>query len=294
MNDGRRRKASTLIAPPSPRRTSNGTSSRAWASAHSTKAAARSTTGRMHALIAALTVRVSRPYAPVSSCPAHAGSPYASARSATRCSCAGASTANAPLTATAVQPDAASRSSAASTSSAASPCVASRNSCSVTSSRPGASLTSPTRVRFRAGRRSGAVPIPITPTRATSPSSSAFIACVVEKLTSSTRSRSGLISASSFARASATPSLTPASAACVVGTVASACTWSVRPSTATAFVNVPPTSIPTLIPLPITPAPPSPRAAAAGATRTCRSPRRRRARASRAGSRPPGASGGCR
>ena len=46
-------------------------------------------------------------------------------------------------------------------------------------------------VRLRAGRRSGAAPMPTTPTRATSPSSSAFIACVVEKATSSTRWRSG-------------------------------------------------------------------------------------------------------
>ena len=61
VKHGRRRKASTLIAPPSPRRTSSGTSSPASSSACSTRDAVRWTTGRMLALTAALTVRISRP-----------------------------------------------------------------------------------------------------------------------------------------------------------------------------------------------------------------------------------------
>ena len=61
VNDGRRRNSSALIAPPSPRRTSSGASSPARSSAAATRLAVRSTTGRMLALIAALTVRVSRP-----------------------------------------------------------------------------------------------------------------------------------------------------------------------------------------------------------------------------------------
>ena len=61
VSDGPRRKESTLIAPPSPRSTSSGTSRPASASASSTTGAVRSTTGRIAALIAALTVRVSSP-----------------------------------------------------------------------------------------------------------------------------------------------------------------------------------------------------------------------------------------
>ncbi len=61
VNAGRRRNDSTLIAPPSPRSTSSGTSSPASPSASSTTVAVCSTTGRMLALIAALTVRISSP-----------------------------------------------------------------------------------------------------------------------------------------------------------------------------------------------------------------------------------------
>jgi hypothetical protein len=61
VKDGRRRNASTLIAPPSPRSTSSGTSSPDSRSASSTTDAVRSTMGRMLALTAALTVRISSP-----------------------------------------------------------------------------------------------------------------------------------------------------------------------------------------------------------------------------------------
>ncbi len=164
VNDGRRRKASRLIAPPSPRRTSSGTSSPASRIPCSTSPAVRSTTGRIAALIAALTVRVSSPYAPLRSWPAQAGRPRARARSTTRRSSSGESTAKAPLTAIASQPRSQRRSSASSTVSTARPPVASRKTCSVVSERPGASPISPTRVRRRARRRSGAAPMPTTPT----------------------------------------------------------------------------------------------------------------------------------
>jgi hypothetical protein len=67
VNDGARRNASTLIAPPSPRSTSSGTSIPASRRTLSTTVAVRSTTGRIDALMAADTVRVSSPYAPESS-----------------------------------------------------------------------------------------------------------------------------------------------------------------------------------------------------------------------------------
>ena len=71
------RNASTLMAPPSPRSTSSGTSRPDSFSASSTTAAVRSTTGRMLAFTAALTVRISSPYAPLRSWPTHTGSPCA-------------------------------------------------------------------------------------------------------------------------------------------------------------------------------------------------------------------------
>ena len=104
VNEGRRRNSRMLIAPPSPRRTRSGASRPASASADATSAVVRSTTGRMLAFTAALTVRVSSPYAPESSCPAQTASPHAAARSQTKRSFSGSSTANAALTATARHP----------------------------------------------------------------------------------------------------------------------------------------------------------------------------------------------
>ena len=89
------------------------------------------------------------------------------------------------------------------------PRVTSMKACSVSSECPGASATEPTRVRLRAARRSGCEPIPRTPTRPTSPSSSAFMAWVVENATSATRLRSWPSSARRSRSASTTPSATP-------------------------------------------------------------------------------------
>jgi hypothetical protein len=135
VSDGRRRNSETLIAPPSPRSTRSGTRRSARASASSTCAAVRSTTGRMLALIAALTVRVSSPYVPLSSWPAQTGSPARRARSATVSSSDGSSTANAPLTAIAVQPGAGEPLERR--VQVAVQRVASSASCSVSSARPG-------------------------------------------------------------------------------------------------------------------------------------------------------------
>ena len=100
-------------------------------------------------------------------------------------------------------------------------------------------------VRLRARRRSGAAPMPITPTRATSPSSSAFIACVVENATSSTaRASSPSRRAARGAPARRRRSRRPR-ASWVVGTTAWARSASGCGTTATAFVKVPPTSTPT-------------------------------------------------
>ena len=103
-------------------------------------------------------------------------------------SCDGSSTANAPLTAIAVQPAHASRSSAASRSPFE---PRSRRGFVLGLERASCRESDrPTLVRLRARRRSAAPPSPTTPTRATSPSSSAFIAWVVENATNSTRPRS--------------------------------------------------------------------------------------------------------
>ena len=61
VSDGVRRKDSRPIAPPSPRRTSSGTSIPASRSTRWTTVAVRWTTGRIDAFTAALIVRVSRP-----------------------------------------------------------------------------------------------------------------------------------------------------------------------------------------------------------------------------------------
>ena len=242
--------------------------------------------------------------------------PASAAMSATRSSCSGASTAKAPLTATASQPAAASCSTAARAALSSRPWVRSRKACSVSRSRPGASPTVPTFERLRALRKSGLAPSPITPTRGTSPSSRAFIACVVEKATSSTDAARSPSVSRSCARAAATPALTPWPCSWLVGTTASATSANGAGSIATAFVNVPPTSTPIRIPppetacasplrasgaaavAPLTAAPP-PSAAPAGRRSAVsagrpRAPRRRTSRAAPPGPRSPRRSGGCR
>ena len=198
VNDGAARKASRLIAPPSPRRTSSGTSMPASRRTPSTTRAVRSTTGRIDAFTAAETVRVSRPYVPVSSWPAQTGRPRSRARAGDDALVLGRvdrerAADGERRAAGGLEAGRARRRSRVGSR----PRVASRKACSVCRTRPGASLRSPTCVRLRARRSSGSTPMPITPTRATSPSSSAFIACVVEYATSSTRSRSSSRSSSS-------------------------------------------------------------------------------------------------
>ena len=240
---------------------------------------------------------------PVSSCPAQVARPRARARWATSSSCSGVSTENAALTASAWQPALTSRSIASSTAPTSSPPVASMKTCSVRSLRPGARASSPTFVRERARFTSGAAPMPITPTGATSPSSSAFIACVVEKATSSI-DRPSPSRSTSIRTTVATPSLTPPGAWCVVGCTASASGCASPGTIAIAFVKVPPTSMPTRTgrrgadhgwPGALTRSPaPRRRAVATGARRTRRGCRRCRSAAGSAGRRGPAGSGGSR
>ena len=88
--------------------------------------------------------------------------------------------------------------------STGSPSVTSKKAWRTRSRLPGASSTSRSRVRFSTRARSGRRPIPITPTSAASPSSSAFTACVVECVTSS------MLAAPTWVARAATAATTPA------------------------------------------------------------------------------------
>jgi len=119
----------------------------------------------------------------------------------------------------------------------------SKNALCTSSRLPGATSTSRRVVRFSTRLRSGRRPIPMMPTAAASPSTNAFTAWVVEWVTRSMFS-APTCSASS-ATACTTPAATPPSAVCVVGTTTVATIDRPVISTATALVNVPPTSTPT-------------------------------------------------
>src|SRR3989441_3983061 len=111
--------------------------------------------------------------------------------------------------------------------------------------RPEASSTSPMCVWLRASRASPAPgPMPRTPTAATSPSSSALVACVVLCAMKTTSPGLTAAPASTRRKASITPAATPSRAVCVVGTTACPTIAWVSSSTITAFVKVPPTSMP--------------------------------------------------
>ena len=89
--------------------------------------------------------------------------------------------------------------------------------------------------------------IPMIPTFATSPSSRAFVACVVLCAIKTTSSGSMLFLVRQFSKHSITPAATPISWSCVVMTTDSPIISWVSLSSATAFVCVPPTSMPTRI-----------------------------------------------
>ena len=109
---------------------------------------------------------------------------------------------------------------------------------------PGPSGTLPSRASRRARWPWVTGPSARTPTLATSPSSRALVAWVVEWAMSTTSSGAMPVSSRSRCIDWTTPAATPSSWSCVVGTTALP-TSSVRAtSTATAWVKVPPTSMP--------------------------------------------------
>ena len=109
---------------------------------------------------------------------------------------------------------------------------------------PGASSMSPTFVSFLAPLESMPVPMPMMPTFATSPSSSALVACVVPWAMKTTSSGAIPSSSISWLMSATTPAATPSS--WVVGIFFFAITSYVLLSMTTASVKVPPTSIPIL------------------------------------------------
>ena len=186
MRAGARRKPARSVAPASPRITITGVWMPAAVTPSPTTSAVRSAIGAIEAFSAAVTARSSSPYRPVSSADVVTGRPSAAAAAATVASFVRSSGANASATAMACAPPARSRRTHALAVWASRPPVTSRNSDTVSSRWPSASSMRGTTVRRRALRRSGARPMPIIPTVATSPSSSAFTACVVEWVTSCT------------------------------------------------------------------------------------------------------------
>ena len=88
--------------------------------------------------------------------------------------------------------------------------------------------------------------IPMIPTLATSPSIKALVACVVEWATKITSSGEILFSFKQFWKLWTTPAATPRGSSCVVLTVDFPTISWVALSIATAFVWVPPTSMPIL------------------------------------------------
>ena len=103
---------------------------------------------------------------------------------------------------------------------------------------------SPTFVSFLAPLESMPVPMPMMPTFATSPSSSALVACVVPWAMKTTSSGAIPSSSISWLMSATTPAATPSS--WVVGIFFFAITSYVLLSMTTASVKVPPTSIPIL------------------------------------------------
>ena len=121
------------------------------------------------------------------------------------------------------------------------------NVCTVRRKRPGASSMLPMRDCARALPLPMPAAIASIPTGATSPSSSALVACVVECAMSTTSP--AVMPPSSISRDSdcTIPAATPRLSVWVVGTFAVATSSKFAASIATAWVKVPPTSMPTRI-----------------------------------------------
>src|SRR3954468_21676613 len=239
---GSRRRPVASIAPPSPRITMTGATTPAARTPSSTCCAVCNAIGRMDALSAAVTVRNSSPYRPVISADPHDGRPREMARATALRSALPSSGANASATQIERAPPATSRSSAASIAASSNPSVTSTSSATTGNGLPGASSRPSSRVRLAARRRSGRRPSANTPTMPTSPSNMALTACVVECVTSWTRS--GPTCAATSAVTRTTPAAGPPTSVCVVGNADRAMTLPSVRSNAIALVNVPPTSTP--------------------------------------------------
>ena len=242
---GRRATSSTVITPPSDRMIISGTRIPACATACAVIVAVPTIFGRIAPLRTAVRVRVRKPYSALTSCPLVAHRPAALAASTMASSTEGSSTAKASLTTITSVPAVRNVSMALAAAAAASTgsSIATK-ACSGCSALPGASGTGGTRVSIRAFQRSPRRPAPITPTRDTSPSSSALVACVVEWAMNTTSSGAASSCPSSWRRPSMMPRATPSAAWWVVGTLSWATMANESASTATTSVNVPPTSTP--------------------------------------------------
>ncbi len=228
---GRRSTSATSITPPSLRMIISGAGMRASATARAVRREVRSMRGRMAALSAAVRVRARSPYCVETSAPLVAASPRARAAATSAASRPGRSTAKASLTATASTPAAARVSST----------PAARPSNQSGAKRiPSASANGAKRANARPSRP----PRVTTPTRATSPSSRALVAWVVECAMKAIDAGSMACSPSSRSRPATIPAATPSGWSCEVGTLTDATISRVAASTATTSVNVPPTSIP--------------------------------------------------
>jgi len=193
---GRRSTSATSITPPSLRMIISGAGMRASVTARAVTRDVRSMRGKIAALSAAVRVRARRPYCVETSAPLVAASPRSRAAATSAFSRCGRSTANGSLTATASTP-------------------ASRNASSTFSSRPsnhaGANRIPSANANGvkRAKARATGPPSETTPTFATSPSSSAFVACVVECAMNAIDAGSIACSSSSRSSPATIPAATP-------------------------------------------------------------------------------------
>src|SRR5579884_476025 len=235
---GRRSISRTSITPPSLRITISGAAIIARFTASSVMRAVRTIFGKIAALSAAVRVRARKPYIELTSCPAVANKPCARASATAAVSASGRSTANGCDTAMACAPASC---KAAIARCASSPLRAKAK--RAPNGTPGASSSAGNRICTRASVPNPSSS-PSTPTAATSPSSNAFVACVVECAMNATSSAARAPGASRASMPRMIPAATHSGAPCVVGTLTRATTSRLCASIATTSVNVPPTSMP--------------------------------------------------
>ena len=205
---GRCRISLISITPPSPRMIISGASMPAFFMLVSVKLAVAIIRGRIDALITAVRVRVVNPYSLVTSCPHVVGRPNASPTSRTSSSVDVLSTPNALDATSTWAPSMRSALTAVSTA-LRSRASLSRNWLQVCSTRPGASSIGSMRTCPSASFAAFAAASPRIPTRATSPSSSALVACVVLCASRTTSLASMPASPSTRSNTWMTPAATP-------------------------------------------------------------------------------------